>query len=229
LRLLSACCCLRVLAAAPLAAQLQSVPVYAGIGVRPGWTFGAEYGSGLNAASGRASHLGARLSGGFGRVTLGLVGGRWDAGSSASAKVGATAAVLLRGGQRSALALGLLVGLGYVRSGADSNASSYLSAPLGVTLTINRLQPLGLPVVPWLVPRVEFERVSFSDVIADQQGIGGSAGVSVGLYPRLGVHAAVDWLRRFARSAPGITLGGGSRLTAGIGVHVLLRPGGATP
>lgn len=215
-----------MMTAVPLVAQLKSVPVYGGIGVRPGWTFGVDYGSGLNAVTGRARHLGARVSGGMGPVTLGLAGGRWDAGSSASAQVGGTVAVRLRGSERSALALGLLVGLGYVRSGADSSASSYLSVPLGVTLTINRLHAFGGPVVPWLGPRVELERVSFSDVDADQRGIGGSAGVSIGVLERLGVHAAVDWLRLFARSAPGITLGGGPRLTAGIGVHVLLRQRG---
>lgn len=211
----------------PAVAQFKSLPVY-GDGATQGlWAVWLDAGSGVNQASGQAQHYGARLSGGFGPLTLGVGGGLWDTGAGASATVGGTVGLRLLGGAASPLELGLLTGLGYARSGPDSAASTYLTAPLGLVMTFNRVHIAGRRVAPWVAPRGELDGVRFPGVKGDQGGVGLSAGVSTLVTARLGVHAALDWLELLRRSQNGITLLGGSRLTAGLGVHVLLaRPAG---
>ena len=175
-------------------------------------------GSGVNDASGQAQHLGARLSGGLGPLTLGVGGGLWETGSGASATVGGTAGLRLLGGAARPLTLGLLAGVGYARAGSDSAASTCVTAPLGLVVTFNRVRAAGRTIVPWVAPRGELDRVRFFGAQGDQGGIGLSAGVSAPVSGRVGVHGALDWLDLFQRVNGGVTFAGGSRLTAGVGV-----------
>ena len=209
----------------PLRAQFKSLPVYGDAATQGLWAVWLDAGSGVNRASGEAQHYGARLSCGAGPLTLGVDGGLWETGAGGSATVGGTVGLRLVGGTASPFALGLLVGLGYARAGPDSAASTYLSAPLGLVLTFNRVRVGGRALAPWVAPRGQLDRIRFPGVKGDQGGLGLSAGVSTLLTARLGVHAALDWLELFQRDQGGVTLLGGSRLTAGLGVHVLLaRP-----
>lgn len=216
-----------MLAATPLAAQLKSVPVYPVTGVHAGWAVAVDFGSGLNRASGRARHVGAGVNGGLGPVRFGLAGGVWDPGTGTSTQVGATAGLRLRGSDATRLSAGVLAGLGYVGSGTGANSTTYYSAPVALTITLNTLRRGRHAIVPWIAPRVELDRVSFAAVRGDQVGVGVSAGVSLALLDRVGVHAAGDWLQLFERREAGVTLAGGSRLTAGIGMHFLLCRRGA--
>jgi hypothetical protein len=219
---------LAVFAATPLAAQLKSLPVY-GDGATGGlWAVWLDAGSGVNDASGQAHHVGARVSGGAGRLTVTVGGGLWDTGSGASAAVGGTASWRLLGGAASPLALGLLAGVGYARAGPDSALSTYVTAPVALVIAFNRVQAAGRTFVPWVAPRGELDHVRFPAAKGDQGGLGVSAGVRAPVWGRVGVHAALDWLELFERHKNGITFVGGSRITAGLGVHVLLsqpRPG----
>jgi hypothetical protein len=219
---------LAVLVATPLAAQLKSLPVY-GDGATGGlWAVWLDAGSGVNDASGQAQHVGARVSGGVGRLTLSVGAGLWETGSGASATVGGTAGWRLLGGAASPVALGLLAGVGYARAGPDSGFSTYVTAPAGLVITFNRVRAAGRTIVPWVAPRGELDHVRFPAADGDQGGLGLSAGVRAPVSGRVGVHAALDWLELFQRSRNGVTFVGGSRLTAGLGVHVLLarpRPG----
>jgi hypothetical protein len=215
---------LAVLTTTPLVAQLESLPVY-GDGATAGlWAVWLDAGSGVNNASGQAHHLGARVSGGVGRLTLSVGVGLWDTGSGASATVGGTAGVRLLGGTASPLAVGLLMGVGYARAGPDSASSTYVTAPVGLAIMFNRVHVAGQTIVPWVAPRGEVDRVRFPGVEGDQGGLGLSAGVRAPLSGRVGVHAALDWLELFQRRQNGITFVGGSRVTAGLGVHVFLAP-----
>jgi hypothetical protein len=212
----------------PLAAQFKSLPVFGDAATRGLWAVWLDAGTGVNDASGQAQHVGARLSGGVGPLTLGVGGGLWETGSGASATVGGTAGLRLLGGTTRPLALGLLAGVGYARVGPDSTATTYVTAPVGLVVTFNRVRAAGRTIVPWVAPRGELDRVRFPGVHGDQGGLGLSAGVSAPVSGRVGVHGALDWLELFRRSQGGVTFVGGSRLTAGLGVHVLLaapRPG----
>jgi hypothetical protein len=208
--------------ATPLAAQFKSLPVYGDAGTGGLWAVWLDAGSGVNGASGRAQQYGARLSGAVGPLTLGVGGGLWETGSGASPAVDGSVGLRLLGGSTGSLALGLLAGVGYARSGPDSAASSYVTVPLALVLTFQRVRAAGRDIVPWLAPRAELDRVRFPGVQGDQGGVGMSAGLNAPVSGRVGVHGALDWLALVARRQGGVTFVGGSRLTAGLGVHVLL-------
>jgi hypothetical protein len=214
---------------APLVAQLESLPLYGDAATRGLWAVWLDVGSGLNAASGQAQQLGARLSGGLGPLTLGVGAGVWSTGSGSSPTVGGTAGLRLLGGAARPLTLGLLAGVGYARAGPDSAASTYVTAPLGLVVTFNRVRAAGRAVMPWVAPRGELDHVRFAGAKGDQGGLGLSAGLSALVSGRVGLHAALDWLNLFQRIQGGITFAGGSRLTAGLGVHVLLAATPASP
>ena len=208
--------------AQPLAAQLKSVPVYPLLAVRQGWAAGLDFGSGLNDASGHARHLGARVGGGAGRLQLTAAAGAWDAGASTSAQFGGTTLLRLLGSRSGGLALHVLAGAGYTRAGPTGDATTYVTVPLGIALVRSGLQTSRGAVTPWLMSRVETMRVSFGTVRASQNAVGVSGGMAAAVRGRLGVHAALEWLRMFDRSRLGVTLPGGNRVTAGVGVHLLL-------
>lgn len=205
----------------PLAAQLQSVPVYAVTTARPGWALAADYGTGLNDASGHARHVGGRVTGPAGPFRLTAAAGAWDAGSRTSAQLGGTAGLSLGivGGSLSLLAM---VGAGFARAGPRDTATTYWTFPAGVAL-IRPGSGTGRPAItPWLFPRAQMIHVSFARAHINQLGVGLSAGVSAALTDRLGVHGAVDWLYLARRSGGLLTLEGGTRVTAGLGVDVHL-------
>ncbi len=211
--------------ATPLAAQFKSLPVYGDAATRGLWAVWLDAGTGVNNGSGQAQHLGARVSGAVGPLTLGAGGGLWETGFGASGTVGGTAGLRLLGGAARPLALGLLAGVSYARAGPDSAATTYLTVPLGLVVTFNRVRVAGRTVAPWVAPRAELDRVRFPGVQGDQGGLGLSAGASALVSGRVGVHGALDWLELFQRSQDGITFVGGSRLTAGLGLYLLLaRP-----
>jgi hypothetical protein len=208
--------------AQPLAAQLKSVPVYPLITARQGWAVALDYGSGLNDASGHARHLGVRVGGGTGRLQLTAAAGAWDAGASTSAQVGGTTRLRVLGNRTRGLALHAMAGAGYTRAGPADTATTYLTFPLGIAVALSGLRTTRGAFTPWLASRVEIAQTSFSTVRAAQNGVGISGGVAAAVRGRLGLHVALDWLTTFNRSAVGITLPGGNRITAGVGVHVLL-------
>ncbi len=208
--------------AQPLAAQLKSVPVYPLLAAGRGWAAALDYGSGLNDASGHARHLGARVGAGTARVRLTAAGGAWDAGASTSAQFGGTALLRVLGKGSGGLALHALAGAGYTRAGPADSAATYVTIPLGLAVVRSGLQTSRGAMMPWLASLVEFDGVSFGAVRATQTGVGLSGGLAATLHGRLGAHAAFEWMRMFQRGAIGVTLSGGTRVTAGVGVHLLL-------
>jgi len=211
-----------LLAAHQLPAQLKSVPVYAVTAARPGWAAALDYGSGINQASGHARHWGARAAGGFGRLQVALAAGVWDAGASASAQFGGTALLRALGRPSGGLALHALAGAGYARAGAGSSATTYVTVPLGVAVVHSGFHTSRGALTPWLTSRVEIVREAFAGFRPSQAGVGVSGGVAAAVRGRLGAHVALEWLKLFERRGAGVTLSGGDRITAGVGVHVLL-------
>ncbi len=181
-----------------------------------------DYGSGLNDASGHARHLGARVGGGTGRLQVTVAAGAWDAGASTSAQFGATTLFRVLGNRSGGLALHALAGAGYARAGPASTATTYVTVPLGIAVVRSKLETSRGAITPWLASRFEVDRVLFPAVRASQNGVGVSGGIAAAVRGRLGIHAALEWLRMFQRSGAGIALAGGSRVTAGVGIHILL-------
>jgi hypothetical protein len=204
----------------PLAAQLKSVPVYPLVAAPQGWAGAIDYGSGLNDASGHARHLGVRVGGGTGRIRFTAAAGAWDAGATTSLQFGGTTLVRVMGGRSGGLALHAMAGAGYARAGPADTATTYWTFPVGVAVVHPELRAGGGVVTPWLTSRVEIARTSFATVRATQNGVGVSGGMAARVRGRFGLHVALDWLRTFERSGLGITLPGGNRLTAGVGVNV---------
>lgn len=211
-----------LVAARQLPAQLKSIPVYAVTAPREGWAAGLDYGSGLNPASGRGRHWGARVGLGSAWVRLNAAGGAWDAGASTSAQLGVTGLVRVVGRGADGLALHALAGAGYTRSGPADSATTYLTIPLGFAVVHSGLRTSRGAVTPWLASLVELDGLSFGVVRATQAGVGMSGGVAATLHGRVGAHLALEGLRMFERRAGGVTLREGTRVTAGVGVHLLL-------
>ncbi len=204
--------------AAPLAAQLQSVPVYAVTTARPGWAVAAEYGAGLNDISGHARHVGGRVTGPVGPFRLTAAAGGWDTGTGTGAQLGGTAGLHL-GGIAGPLSLLAIAGAGLARAGPGDTAATYWSFPVGLALIRQGIGTGRRAISPWLFPRAQVAGVSFAGARVNQFGFGLSAGVSADLTGRLGVHGAVDWLHLAGRSASVVTVEGGTRATAGVGVY----------
>jgi hypothetical protein len=185
----------------------------------PGWTVAGDFGSGLNAASGRAHHWGGRVAGALGPLRLMAGGGLWDAASGTSLQVGATVATRVLGGAARPLALFAVAGAGRVRAGPSDTSATYWTFPLGVALIRPWRGTGSHSVTPWLFPRVQVDRTTFAGARSDQLGVGVSAGMSVQLMRRLGVHGALDWLHQFRWAGPVLTVEGGERITMGVGAY----------
>jgi hypothetical protein len=179
----------------------------------------ADFGSGVNPASGRAHHWGGRVAGTLGPLVLMAGGGLWDAASETNLQLGATVATRVLGGAAGPLALYAVAGAGTVRAGPSDTSAAYWTFPMGVAL-IRPWRGTGLRgITPWLFPRVQVDRTTFASARSDQLGIGLSAGMSIQLMRRLGVHGALEWLHQFRWAGPVLTLEGGERITMGVGAY----------
>jgi hypothetical protein len=208
-----------VAGAHPLAAQIKSFPAYPPGAAGLGWTVAGDFGSGLNPASGRAHHWGGRVAGTLGRLGLAAGGGVWDAASGMSPQGGAAVAARVLGGGRRPLALFAVAGAGRARAGPSDTSAAYWTFPVGLALVGGEGAGGSHGITPWLFPRVQVDRTAFASARSDQLGVGMSAGVSVRLAGRLGVHGALDWLHQFRWASPVLTVEGGERVTMGVGAY----------
>lgn len=206
-------------------AQLQSLPVYPTVVLARGLGLAVDFGRDVDARSGIAQHVGGRATFGIGPASFEIGAGVRDAGADPNLQAAGSAGIRLLGNAASAPALGLQLGAGYLSS--NGGASQHLTLPLSIGLAFRELRAGAARVRPWLAPRVQLNRVAFSEVIVNQVGVGASGGADVALMGRVGFHVAVDWSRSSDRRHNTVTLFGGSRLTVGAGAH--LRFGSRAP
>ncbi len=155
------------------------------------------------------------MAGTLGPLDLAAGAGVWDAASGTSVQWGGTLATRVVGSATGRVAALAVAGVGRARAGPSDSGAVYWTFPLGLALI--RRGPGA--ITPWLLPRMQWDRVTFAGARGDQLGAGLSAGVSADLTGRLGVHGALDWLHQFRWAGPLLTLEGGERVTVGVGAY----------
>jgi hypothetical protein len=197
------------LLATPALAQMIGNPVYFNQSGGVGLTLNADYGRGLNNASGKANYFGGRATLGLPIVAITVGAGSAKAsGGTAVTSFGGDAAVTVVKGPLVPVNVALQAGVGY----SSVSGVKTMHVPAGVAVTFKVKSP-GASVEPWVAPRVDYMHVSAGGASASQTKFGGSAGLNVGLPTGLGFHVALDYLN----------ISGASPLTVGAGIHYAIK------
>jgi len=190
-------------------AQVYGNPVYA-INPQVGVTLNAEYGRGINDDSGKDQVFAGRVVLGVPMVSFWVGGGMWDSridGADKEVAISGGAAINLIKAPILPVALTLQVGAGTISFDTDWRLLSVVAGP---ALKVNVPTP-GIGIEPWIMPRLEYQRMSYLDNSDSEVGFGASGGLNVNLPNGLGFHAALDILSIGDPSA--------SPMTAGVGIH----------
>jgi hypothetical protein len=197
------------------AAQLPGNPVYAPGGAG-GLTLAADFGKGVNDASGKANFIGARAELGLPLIRVAAGAGIFDpkvTGADKDVAFAGSAALQVFGGPLIPVSVRLFAGAGYLKTGSVTT----INVPVGLAIAVNVPTP-GVSIDPWVAPRVQMSRTS--DVTSDTDvRFGASAGVNFGLLIGLGAHVALDYLLVSAPSGSLLSSSDLSPITLGVGVH----------
>ena len=200
------------LLATPAFAQMIGNPVYfdqsGGVGV----TLAADYGRGVNNASGKTSYFG-------GRATLGLpvlaitvgAGSAKPSGVPSAMSFGGDVALNVVRDSTVPVKLALQAGAAYTSNYLGSGAQAW-HVPAGAVLTFN-VKSSSASVKPWVAPRLDYLNVSAGGIVEHRTEFGASAGLNVGLRTGLGFHVALDYLK----------VTGGSPFTVGAGIQYAIK------
>ena len=156
------------LLATPAFAQMLGNPVYFNQSGGTGVTIGADYGRGLNNASGKTNYFGGRATLGLPMVAITVGGGSAKpSGGSSTTSFGGDVAVNVVQGPMVPVKLSLQAGAGYYKAGT----SKFLHVPVGAAITFKVNSP-GASVEPWIAPRIDYTHLSVT---------GGSGSSSCGI------------------------------------------------
>jgi hypothetical protein len=203
---------LATLLAAPAHAQMWNFPDYMVPGMRgaPTSWVSADFGRGLNEASGEENAFGAA----YGRtgeaisfmIGAGIITGDFDDEFTFGAAVGGD---FMEG---DGVTLGVQGGFGWVSPGP----LTLIRIPVGLTVRSETEMEDGGIVIPWVMPRLNFSRWSGGGDSDSELDLGISGGVTMTLSSGVGFHAALDYL----------LVEGDDPLQFGLGIHYLLGSSG---
>ena len=207
--------------ASPAVAQLIGNPVYAPAGAG-GLTLAADFGRGVNDASGKTNFLGGRAELGLPIIRIGAGVGIYDpnlTGVDKEVTLAGNAALQVFGGPLVPVSISLQVGIGYLkRSGTGvAGDETTLSVPVGLVLAVNVPTP-GLSIDPWVAPRLQITRTSNGTSDTDVN-FAASAGVNFSLPIGLAAHVALDYVVVSAPAGSPLSSSDFSPVLFGIGVH----------
>jgi hypothetical protein len=170
-----------------------------------GLTLDADYGRGINAASGKNNYFGGRAVLGLPMVAITVgAGSAKPSGGTSVTSFGGDVAVTVVKGPMVPVSVSLQGGAAY----SSVSGIKTLHAPIGAALAFDVKSP-GASVEPWVAARADYVHVSGGLLSTSTTNVGGSAGLNVGLPTGLGFHVALDYLN----------VSGGSPFMAGAGVH----------
>ncbi len=205
------------LLATPAFAQMLGNPVYFNQSAGTGVTIGADYGRGVNNASGKTNYFGGRATLGLPMVAVTLgAGSAKPSGGSSMFSFGGDAAVTVVKGPMVPVKLALQAGAAY----SSVSGTKTLHVPAGVALTFNVKSP-GASVEPWVAPRLDYTRVSVAGLSGSSTHVGASAGLNVGMPSGLGFHVALDYT--YVKGAAGLSSTDLSPFMVGAGVHYAIK------
>lgn len=204
----------------PAAAQLPGNPVYAPGGAG-GLTLAADFGKGLNDASGKTNFIGGRAELGLPLIRVAAGAGIYDprGGADKEIALAGSAALQVFGGPLIPVSVRVFAGAGYWKtsgSGVSGGDVTNIAVPLGLAFAVNVPTP-GLNIDPWVMPRVQLTRMSNGTSDTDLN-VGASAGITFGLPIGLGGHVALDYILK-STDVPTLTRADVSPLTLGVGVQ----------
>lgn len=179
------------LIAQPATAQFYGNPTYAVV-YGTGFTILGDYGRGLNDDSGKPNYFGGRAALGLPILSLWAGGGVYKPegeGAESQATFGGGATLNLVKGPLVPVTVGIQAGVGF----ESAETGNKITVPAGALLAINVPSPT-VDVKPWIMPRVELQRLS-PDVgeSSSEVGFGVSGGLDVTLPTGFGFHIAGDW------------------------------------
>lgn len=202
---------LALAAAAPVDAQLINFPTMGlPTGGTPATVLAAQFGRGLNDASGKENAFGAF----FGRTGIAervtLIGGvgRVSVGSESKYTFGGTAAVGVTAPD-AATAISLQAGLGYISWATDVSTTNI---PIGVAIRRNIQSDSGTLGI-WAMPRLNMTRNSALGTTNSSTDFGASGGFAFVTTGGIGFHAGLDIL---VADPNNVT-------TVGAGIHYLIN------
>ena len=212
-------------------AQLPGNPVYAPGGAG-GLTLAADFGKGVNDASGKTNFIGARAELGLPLIRVAVGAGIFDpklASGENEVALAGSAALQVFGGPLIPISIRAFAGLGYHKisgSGGTGGDVTTINVPVGLAFAVNVPTP-GFSIDPWVAPRVHITRIS-NGISDTNLNLAVSGGVSFGLPIGIGVHVALD----YTVVSPGTdeTSADVSPILLGIGVHYTISiPGLGIP
>jgi hypothetical protein len=197
---------LSALMAIPAQAQMWFFPDYAlpsGFGTSSKFV-AASYGRGLNDESGQLNAYGAA----FGTVgtRISAVGGFGVANASGNSEATFGGAVGADFFQRESVAMSIQVGLGWM----SPESVTALRMPLGVAIK-GSFGSESTRFSPWIMPRLNYVRLSGDTRAGSSYDFGVSGGASVNFSGGFGIHAALDAL-----------MDDSTRISFGVGGHYVI-------
>jgi hypothetical protein len=227
----------------PASAQIQGMPVYFNPRGGVGLTISGDVGRVVTNRFGSTSSLskpfafggGVRL--GLPFISVGAMAAVYDpkiTNQGNEQQYAGTAALKVFGGPLIPLSVSLQAGVGYLKVGSGTGATSNVSIPIGIGVALNVPTP-GASIAPWVAARVQVNSVStgggIGNVSQTQLGFGTSGGLNIGTPAGLGFHVAFDWATFGGRPSSPITSLRDRRqlLTVGGGVHYTLKIPGLVP
>jgi hypothetical protein len=205
------------LLATPALAQMMGNPVYFNQSGGVGVTINADYGRGVNNASGKTNYFGGRATLGLPMVAITLgAGSAKPSGGTSMTSFGGDVAVTLVKGPMVPVKVALQAGGAY----SSVSGTKTTRVPAGLVLTFNVKSP-GASVEPWIAPRVDYTHVSVGGASGSSTHAGASAGLNVGLPSGLGFHVALDYV--YVKGAGGLSSSDLSPFTVGAGIHYAIK------
>ena len=190
-----------LMVATPAMGQVLNVPVLAlAAGDADGVTsIGAGFARGLNEDSGKLNAIAVGVSRGMEKVSFGVSAGYIlsdTAKGLASSEISVAGKVAYHviNDSDSPANVSVQVGVGWAKPGDDPNDVTLLLIPVGVAIS-GSTEAGGMMVNPWVMPRVQFTRVSPSGgTSSTETDFGASAGVGFTTEGGFGFGVAVDLL-----------------------------------
>jgi len=183
-----------------------------------GVTIAGDFGLGVNddAKIGGAStmYFGGRLGYGANMFSVYAVGGMYPIGNDfadGEVTLGGGLAVHVMNQPAAPVSVSVQAGAGYIKFG-DATQMTFGGGPL---LGIN-VPSTGVAIKPWLLPRVQYVKITDFD---GEIGFGASGGLAVDMPMGLGFHLGLDWS---STDFGGATV---KPLIVGVGVHYAIGAG----
>ena len=185
-----------LMVATPAMGQIFNSPVLAlPAGDADGATsIGAGWGRGLNDQSGKLNSFGAGVVRAMEMVSFGVFGAYIiDAGGADASEATFGGSVAYNVPMDGSVDVGIQGGIGWASFDGTPDNATFLNFPIGVSIS-GSTEAGNMMVRPWVMPRVNFARVSSGGASNTETDFGASGGVGIFSEGGIGLSLSFDWL-----------------------------------